>query len=263
MLDASGIVHISDNRYLIAEDELDILRYFTLDVDNLSFHASGEEVHLGHDESDFESLAYDRESHTVYCIGSHSNDISQNLMSFRPDGKGITVIPFQADRVLNDVNIESLTIWNSHLLMGYRSPRYNKLAIALIFVPETGAQVLVDFDLGGRVFRDMTRIDDGNFLILAGPQKGKHYKKLPSRLYWWNGDLFNPKVVPIDLNLDGIRAEGVAARQYADKSVEVLIGTDESRVKNSRNFRMLYFHVSNIDEILSSRYRYKELVVQI
>jgi hypothetical protein len=263
MLDASGIVHVEDDLYLVAEDEVDVLRYFVLDSDNRIFKANGEVINLGENESDFESLAYDPLSQRYFCIGSHGQDFSQKLISFQHGYDDEVTIPFEANRLVDGANIESLTVWKSHLLMGYRSPSRNDLALAVVYDTKSDAQLMASFDLGKRVFRDMTRINDTNYLILAGPERGKHYEKLPSRIYWWNGELFSPQLQLIDLDLNGFRAEGIAVRLYENNNIEVLIGSDESRSKRPNSFRMLYVHTSGIQDLLENSQRSIELSVQL
>ena len=150
MLDASGIIHVDADRFLVAEDETDILRYFSLDMSSGVFEATGETINLGNRESDFESLAYSHSEDHYYCIGSHDRDHTQRLWRFQKDGSNAESISFDAGRLLDDVNIESLTVWQSKLLVGYRSPSRNGLALAIVFDTSSKTQLLASFDLEGR-----------------------------------------------------------------------------------------------------------------
>ena len=263
MLDASGIIHIDGDRFLVAEDETDILRYFSLDMTGGVFEATGETIDLGRQESDFESLAYDRSEDCYYCIGSHHQDYSRRLWRFNKDGSNAEIISFNAEHLLDDVNIESLSVWKNKLLIGYRSPSRNGLALAVVFDTNSKAQLLTSFDLEGRVFRDMVCINDDNYLILAGPERGKHYKKQPPRLYWWNGDLFNPELGLVDLDISDYRTEGIATRLDDDGQITVLVGTDESAIKKQKRFQMLYCRAQGIDELLQETHQLTALTVKL
>ncbi|NNJ92718.1 MAG: hypothetical protein HKP55_13665 [Gammaproteobacteria bacterium] len=256
MLDASGIVHIQDDLFLAAEDETDILRFFKLDDKAGILKATEEILHFGSKESDFESMAFDPHTRNFYCTGSFSSDYSQRLISFQlSDNKVIdkTELNYNARQLIPaDVDIEAMTTWQSSLFMGYRKPSYNDKALAVIFNPDNNTYLLTNFDLGGRTFRDITRINDNNYLILAGPEKGKHYDLLPPRIFWWNGNIFSPELKQCEINLDGYRAEGIADRMNSDGSIDVLIGTDESKIKNADCFQVLLLKYKNLNEIISA-----------
>lgn len=255
MLDASGIVHIQDDLFLIAEDESDILRIFRLDATQGKLAATGQELDFGSRESDFESLAYDPLNQRFYCTGSYSSDYSQRLVSFRLAGNkasGQIELSYNAHHLIPDeVDIEALATWQSSLIMGYRKPMYNGRALAVVYNLENKTQLLTSFDLAGRTFRDISRIDDNNYLILAGPEKGKHYKKFSPLIFWWDGDIFSPKIQQCNINLDGYRAEGIATRKNPDNSLDVLIGTDESKINNADIFQMLHIKVDSLNELKS------------
>ena len=266
MLDASGIIHIEGDRYLVAEDEIDMLRYFTLDKVQLTFTA-GAEIDFGHDESDFESLAYDSSAERYYCIGSHGEDYSRRLLSFKldaSDASHITEMHFDAQRLIaDDVDIEALSVWGSQLLIGYRRPSLNGFALAVVFDINSGAQVLTSFNLAGRTLRDMVRIDKDNYLMLAGPEKGKDYDTLPSCVFWWNGDIFSPQLIQCQVNLKGFRAEGIATCICEDGSIDVLIGSDESKTTSASCFRMLHFNVADMQQLMNEAHKADELKVGI
>lgn len=265
MLDASGIIHVEGNRFLVAEDEIDILRYFVLNKDKRTFSATGR-IDLGHDESDFESLAYDLDSQRYYCIGSHGQDYSKRLLGFQleeSEVSHITELHFDAQHLINeDVDIEALSTWGSKLFIGYRRPSLNKFAVAVLFDANSGAQLLTTFNLSGRTFRDIVRIDENNYLILAGPKKGKDYKTFPSCIFWWNGDVFSPEVIRCQVDLNGFRAEGIAIRICDDKSIDVLIGSDESKTELAECFRLLYFNVIDVPALINRNNRTIELQVK-
>jgi hypothetical protein len=267
MLDASGMIHIQGDRFLVAEDELDVLRYFVLDRQKLTFSATTEVIHFGHRESDFESLAFDPREQRYYCIGSHGEDYSERLLSFELAGSEaskLRVIRFDARHLVNeDVDIEGLSVWGTHLFMGYRRPSRNSTALAVLFDIKSGAQLLTSFDLAGRTFRDVVRIDDENYLILAGPQQGRDYDSLPSRIFWWNGDIFLPQLKQCDVELDKFRAEGIATRICSDGSLEVLIGSDESKTKSAKCFRLMYLNVPAIANLKQERINPLELKVTL
>jgi hypothetical protein len=265
MLDASGIIHVEANRYLVAEDEADILRYFVLDKQNHTLTATSETIDLGRHESDFESIAFDSKNQRYYCIGSHGEDYSQRLVSFQLIENtidSIVELSYDAQLLINEkVDIEALSIWGSHLLIGYRKPNRSKLALVVLYDTETGKQMLTGFDLAGRTFRDWVRIDDQNYLILAGPERGKDYSKLPSCIFWWNGDVFSPDLKMCDISLKGFRAEGIATRQNNDGSIDVLISSDESKVKSAKHFRTLYIEESSISSLLDGAKKPEELSI--
>ena len=103
MLDASGIIHINNGHFLVAEDESDLLQIFILDKARQTFNSTGKTLNLGKAESDFESLAYDDIQQRYFCIGSHGEDYSQRLASFRLDVDqpgALTELNFDANRKL-------------------------------------------------------------------------------------------------------------------------------------------------------------------
>jgi hypothetical protein len=267
MLDASGIIHVREDLYLVAEDELDVLRFFQLDLENGSFNATGDVIDFGQEESDFESLAYDPVRQRFYCIGSHGYSYSKRLVAFQLDRDSNVSsfeIDFDAKQFFDDdVDVEALSVWNSRLFIGYRRPTRKDTAIVVIFDVDCGSQVLTCFDLGGRSFRDIVRIDDDNYLILAGPERGKHYRKLPPRVFWWNGDIHCPKLAQCDIDLGGFRAEGIAAKVHHDTSIEILIGSDESKIKEAGEFRMRYYRAGNLSAITDSHLKTVELSVSL
>ena len=265
MLDASGIIHVEADRFLVVEDEVDILRYFVLDKQKHTFTATNETIDLGRHESDFESIAFDSKSQRYYCIGSHGEDYSQRLVSFQLTENivdNVVELSFDAQLLIRDkVDIEALSIWGSHLLIGYRKPDRSKLALFVIYDIESGNQMLTGFDLAGRTFRDWVRIDDENYLILAGPARGKDYSKLPSCIFWWNGDVFSPDLKLCEISLKGFRAEGIATRQNNNGSIDVLISSDESKVKSAKHFRMFYIKESSIPSLLGGAKKPEELSI--
>lgn len=253
MLDASGIIHIQDDLFLVAEDEKDILRFFKLNAGQQTFVATGKVVDFGEQESDFEALAYDPDKQRYYCIGSHGQDYSKRLVSFQLSNQAVTSaeeLVFDSELFIDEpIDIEALSVWQSKLFIGLRRPSRKKQALAVLFDPEHNSQLLTLFNLQGRTFRDMVRIDDANYLILAGPQRGKDYKKLPPIIIWWNGDLFNPQLEPCQVNLDGFRAEGIAVRQHATGNLDILLGSDESKIKKAKGFRMLLCQANDLAEL--------------
>ena len=266
MLDASGIVHIDGDRFLVAEDELDHLRVFELNRMASSFEFSGQVFNLGDAESDFESLAYDREQGVFYCTGSFGRAYSRRLVSFRIQQQSlqdIQELEVDTQTLVNDnVNIESLSLWQSRLLLGYRSPGRGGKALALLTDSASQHQQLLSFDLAGRTFRDMDCIDPHNYLILAGPEKGKHYDQLAAQLWWWNGDVITPEISRLDLDLSGIRAEGLAIFGDGER-IEILIGTDESKIKNATGFDIWYSKAESLQSLLTQQLEKERLSVRI
>ena len=268
MLDASGILYIENNTFLVAEDETDILRYFYLDTEKHTFTATQQTIILGENESDFESLAYDTEIQRYFCIGSHGAEYSKRLVSFQTGSEGqatdVYEIDFDAKHLVSGkIDIEALTVWNAQLLIGYRKPHDRKKALAILFDPENNTQLLCKFDLAGRTFRDMVRIADKSYLILAGPEKGKEDNKYPSCIFWWNGDIFKPGLKLCEIDLSGYCAEGIAVRVQSDNSLDILIGSDESKTKSAKVFRMLCLSVSGIDELFNVAKKPVELTVSL
>lgn len=264
MLDASGIKHVESNRFPVAEDEIDILRYFVLDKEKRTFSAT-DKIDIGHDESDFESLAFDPGSQRYYCISNHGEDYSKQLLGFldKSEISNISDLHFDAQHLIDDdVDIDPLSTWGSKLFIGYRRPSLNKFAVAVLFDANSGAQLLTSFNLSGRTFWDIVRIDDSNYLILAGPEKGKDYKTLPSCIFWWNGDVFSPKVIQCQVDLNGFRAEGIAIRICDDNSFDVLIGSDESKTELAECFRLLYFNAADIPALFGRANKAVELKVE-
>ncbi|MCP3849537.1 MAG: hypothetical protein GY694_04770 [Gammaproteobacteria bacterium] len=265
MLDASGIIHIKGDRFLVAEDETDILRYFKLDNQKLTFKATKKTLVFGHNESDFESLAFDPTSQHYYCTGSHGEDYSKRLLSFKlknNTASKIRKIPFNAQQLISkNVDIEALSVVHTQLFMGYRKPSHKKLALAVLFDIKTGSQKVIRFDLAGRTFRDIVRIDDKNYLILGGPQKGKDYDIFPSRIFWWDGNINAPKIKLCRVNLNGFRAEGIAVRKGLNDSLDILIGSDESKKKSAKKFRILLLNAPNIPNLIKGTIKPEKLKV--
>ncbi|MET0116891.1 MAG: hypothetical protein ABW090_05660 [Sedimenticola sp.] len=265
MLDASGIIHVEDNLFLVAEDELDSLRFFELDVINRSFTSTGDEIVFGAGESDFESLAYDASTESFFCIGSHGEDYSQRLVRFQlQDNKmvGLAEINFDAEQLLDEpVNIEGLSVWNGQLLVGYRSPNRSKRAVAVIYNLESQAQTMTSFNLERRTIRDMVRVDRQDYLILAGPERGKDYEKYAPRIYWWNGDIFYPELQVCHVELKDFRAEGIAIRKHVNGAIDLLVGSDESKTKAADRFRLLYLQADNIQSLINDKHAMDELEV--
>ena len=267
MLDVSGIIHVRDNCFLATEDESDRLRLFELDSLSGTFTQLAPTIELGHSESDFESLAFNASTHSYYCIGSHGADYSRRLVRFQLSGqvaRSISEIPFDAGQLVDGrINIEALSVWQDRLLVGYRSPNRKGDALLAVLDPESGGQLLTRIDLDGQTFRDMDRIDPHNYLILAGPERGKHYRKHPSRIIWWDGSLLAPKLVACPVDLSGVRAEGLAVRSNPAGGLDILVCTDESRVKSARHFRTLHLHVASLEALLEAPPQPVELAIQL
>lgn len=267
MLDASGLIHVDKNYFLVAEDEIDQLRIFEFSPETHSFSATDILLDFGAQESDFESIAYDPAAEKYYCIGSYSADYSRLLMSFQLQDlkvSNVEKIPFEPEILLQrPINIESLSVVQDGLFIGYRSPSFSEKAIATIYNPTSGAQLITLFDLENRVFRDMVRIDNNNYLILAGPEKGKHYNKYPSKVYWWNGELFSPRLETCLIDLVDFRAESICVRENESGCIDVLVGSDESKIKQAKQFRMLYFSVINLPQLFNEKQKGVELTVRL
>lgn len=266
MLDASGIIHVEGDRFLVAEDEIDVLRFFDFDREELRFIARGQ-LEFGHHESDFESLAYDPVFRRYYCIGSHGADYSQRLLGFGLKGLDAVEaaeIHFDANRLAGKkVDIEALSIHDSRLFIGFRRPMRRNRALAVVFDMDSGAQVMTSFDLAGRSFRDIVRLDDANYLILAGPEKGGDYENLPSVIFWWNGSLFTPELRSCGVDLSGFRAEGIAVCHLMGGALEVFVGSDESKIPDAECFRLMYLQADNLQGLLNGRTAPAELVIEM
>lgn len=267
MLDASGLIHVSGDEFLAAEDEVDRLRFFKLSTDDLHFEYTGRFIDFGCKESDFESIAYDINTDTYFVIGSYSKPGTERLLRFKikeDDKVEAEDISFEPANIMKkNINIEALTVYQGGLLMGLRSPKISGKAAAIIFNPDKGTYLLARFDLGKRIFRDITKIDEQNYLILAGPKKGRDYKVTPPRIYWWDGNLVSPKVEKSRIKLRGCQAEGICTRVNEDGAIEVLVGTDESRTRQAKKFKMLYGSFQNIDDLVKEKTKLKKLEVVI
>ena len=176
MLDASGLIHLQGQYFLVAEDEVDRLRVFEHVPASRSFRVTSRCVDFGAQESDFESIAYDPESDYYFVIGSHGADYSKKLLRFKLRDFAaceIAEISFEPEFIIgqSQINIEALSIYQGSLLIGYRSPSVNDKAVATLFNPDNNVQLLTTFDLHNRVFRDMVCIDAHNYLLLAGPER--------------------------------------------------------------------------------------------
>ena len=254
MLDASGMVHVQGDLFLVAEDELDHLRFFEFSAQKGTFRDTGQLLDFGAQESDFESIAYNPQKDTYYCIGSHSESYSKVLLRFRlRDFKPIDVETLEFDPawlVGSSVNIEALSIYQDSLFIGLRSPSIDDRAAAIIFNASSGAQLLTAFDLDQRVFRDMVCIDASNYLILAGPEYGRDYPDRPALVFQWNGNLLNPALQQLAIDLEGFRAESICTRSTADDRIDILIGSDESKVKQALRFRMRHASAHNLGGII-------------
>jgi len=83
MLDASGIIHVKGDRFLVAEDERDVLRFFNLNTHSLTFTANGDTVDLGRNESDFESILHKSRSAFPEEVLENALLIIEQLIDFK------------------------------------------------------------------------------------------------------------------------------------------------------------------------------------
>jgi len=266
MMDASGLVHVDGDEFLVAEDESDCLRFFRLCLAGFRFEDTGRVLHLSDVESDLESLAHDRNSNTLYAIGSHLRRRHEKLLRCQLQGGDLAApvqsLPFKPSVFIDgSVNIEALSIYRESLLIGLRSPKIDGKAAAIVFNPGSDTYVLALFDLRKRVFRDCARIDDRNYLILAGPRRGRDYARRPPLLFWWNGDLTSPRLLECRVDISGYRAEGLCVRTDPSGRIEILVGADESKNPDAEAFRACYASADSIEELWSRDVHARELTV--
>lgn len=267
MLDASGLIHVQEDLFLVAEDELDHLRFFEFSSSNGTFRYTGQLLDFGAQESDFEPIAYLPRQNSYYCIGSHSTDYAKMLLRFRlRDQQPVDIETLEFDPewlVGSNVNIEALSVYHDSLFIGLRSPSFGDKAAAIIFNPASGAQLLTAFDLDQRVFRDMVCIDPDNYLILGGPERGRDYPACTALVFWWNGNLLNPEVKPLAIDLNDFRAESICACRPADGRIDILIGSDESKVNRANQFHMRHTASPDLDGLFAESVATRELKVDI
>jgi len=276
MQDASGLIHVEGDLFLVSEDNSDSLRFFqlsTINQDNIRFRSTGEKLELGEGRtgnSDFESLAgiEDRTGRRYYATSSYKKPRRSKLLCFRTNGTALAASP---DTVAFDptsdlqgqkVDVEALTSYRQDkLLVGFRKPACHGKALAIFFNVATSEKCIRFFDLRQRVFRDCVRIDDNNFLFLAGPESGGRPRRA---IYLWNGrlDAMRPKKCRIDLG--NLRAESICVRLGSrdQGSLEILIGTDESS-SNSGKFKLRYVKVNNVRELLEQENRLRKVTVDV
>ena len=276
MQDASGLIHVEGDLFLVAEDNSDSLSIFqlsTIDQDNIRFRATGQKLDLGEGltgNSDFESLAGidDRTGRRYYVTGSYKKPRGSRLLCFRTNGTALASPPdavsFEpmSDFKGQKIDIEALTSYREGiLLVGFRKPTCHGRALAMFFDVATSEKCVRNFDLRQRVFRDCVRIDDSNFLFLAGPESGESPRR---QIYLWNGrlDAMRPKKCRIDLG--NYRAESICVRNGSagQGSLEILIGTDESRSKSGK-FQLGYVKVNSVRELVEQENRLRKVTVVV
>lgn len=271
MQDASGLIHVERNLFMVAEDNSDLIRFFYLntdDPDNLRFEPTGHHFNLGDGEdsnSDFESLA--RIGNSFFVIASYNAPERKKLLRFQVNGTTLTTPPetiyfdptanFQSE----EIDIEALTAFRRDTLMvGFRKPLLQGKAPAIFLHIDSLKKNIRYFDLRQRVFRDCDRIDDDNFLILAGPERGK---KPLRRIYLWNGHIDDVRPKKCRIDLGSLRGEGICVRQgFVDDALEILIGTDESSGSGG-NFKLGYVKVNNTMQLLEKENRLKDVRVSV
>jgi len=240
----------------------------TDDQDNLRFQAIGQDLDLGGrtaGNSDFESLA--RIGDSFFVIGSYNAPERKKLLRFQVNGTTLTVPPLSIsfDPAVHfpreEIDIEALSAFRQHiLLVGFRKLLLQGNAPAIFLHTETLERDIRYFDLRQRAFRDCVPINDDNFLILAGPVSGK---KPQRRIYSWNGDLDDVRPQKCRIDLGDLRGEGICVRPGpGDDSLEILIGTDESRGSGG-NFELATLKVKNILELLEKRNKLKNVRVSV
>lgn len=132
-------------------------------------------------------------------------------------------------------------------MVGFRKPLLQGQAPAIFLHTDTLQKDLRYVDLQQRAFRDCVRIDDDNFLILAGPEKGT---KPLRQIYLWNGHIDDVRPKKCRIDLGNLRCESICVRQGLEgDSLEILIGTDENS-SSGGNFQLGYVKVNNILELL-------------
>jgi len=273
MCDASAAVGLADDRFVVANDEDNVLRFY---------HRENPAAGLGPDlskflkvekEADLEgaALAGDR----IYWIGSHgrggkNGDVQEWRHRFfatsaagKPIGKPyskllerLTASRFKGLGLAEaatkkpeegGLNIEALAARpDGGLLIGFRSPLVDGKAIVIPFKnpaavtagakPELGEAMLVD--LGGSGVRSLERVGDA-YLIVAGPAG-------PSggfALYRWSG---LPNVAPARLKTLPLRPEALFVSSAGTLEIlsddgDEMVGAFECKAKKtpvaSRSFR--------------------------
>lgn len=274
MLDASGLIHVTDNLFLVAEDNQDCLRFFRLDFSDSndpSFRNTGQSFCLDNGQkqnSDFESMA--RLGDVFYVIGGYNRKERNRLLSFQLNGWELTTspltIPFKPSSFFRrrKRDVEALTSYGTEqLLVGFRKPldRQGRAQALIVNTNDGGIQSNspLRFDLQQRGFRDWVQVDANNHLILAGPKRrlGQSSRKI----YLWDSNNIEADIRPTKCNIDlgNFRAEGICVRKNED-GLEILISSDESKpaekLKNNDKitFKLRYIKVSNITDLTQGRH---------
>ncbi|MBU1418084.1 MAG: hypothetical protein KKD01_17310 [Proteobacteria bacterium] len=273
MQDASGLIHVERNLFLVAEDNSDLIRFFELNTDdqgNPCFQSTGQNLNPGDgaaSNSDFESLA--RIGDLFFVIGSYNAPERRKLLRFQMNGTALTAPPetisfdLAAIFLQEEIDIESLCAFRQDTLMvGFRKPLLQGKAPAIFFNTDTLETDIRYFDLRQRAFRDCVRIADDSFLILAGPEKGNKPRR---RIYLWNGTFDDVRPQKCMIGLGNLRGEGICVRQGQGlglDSLEILIGTDESSGSGG-DFKMGYVKVNNVKELLENEIRLIDVRVTV
>lgn len=247
LCEASAAVSLGTNAgrrfFAVASDEVNILRSYDLDVGGIgASHDIG--PFTGFAKSDIEGGA--RIGDIIWWISSHSFTSSHKdkkdrrillatRIDWRTEGPELAPVGMAQDlrdgiaaatgAAASDLNIEGLAAGaGGALLIGLRAPLSG--GKAQILPLRNPGQVLqgaqADFgsvlavDLGGYGIRSLELLEDGRYLVVAGP--------VPDgsdafRLYLWDGSTENPEPLSTP-PLDGLRPE--AAFQAEDGTIMLL-----------------------------------------
>ncbi len=272
---ASGLIHVENDLFMVADDNRDQLRLFRLNINQpnrLRFKELNVCLNLGDGgfgNSDFESLA--KSGDDYYVIGGFSEQNYRKLLKFKLNGHSLSgqkvPISFKPEPEIQsgEIDIEALTAWRDNKLMaGFRDPTKDGYAQALIFDPNDSdiPKTLLSFDLDGRKFRDCARIDDNNFLILAGPKRSDNERPI----YLWDGKVIADRPIePLKCQIDygEFRAEGICVRQTDSSILEILVGSDQSSINQMDKFKLRYAKVNGVSELHERNFNFQKVKVEL
>lgn len=273
IFEPSAIQQLPDGRFLVVEDEKS--HPFSLLEIGPEGKVSSVSLRPGLLEfndafwklDDLEGLALDRSGY-IYALTSHSRNSSgeekksrDKLVRFRIEGdsvvdplvvKGLKPALAAAHPVLaaaagildvknnGGLNIEALEISpdQQHLLIGFRSPLLDKLAIiarlenpAAIFDAGEQARIsstLTTLDLGGDGIRGMAYLPAlGGYLVISGPVARE---QVQFKLWFWRGGSGDPARRVSVPGLQGFEhAEGVSPALIDGRQRIIFVSDDGSR----------------------------------
>lgn len=201
MCDASAAVALDDQRFVVADDEGNVLRIFKRgEPEPISEHNLTKFLDAKKGESDLEGAA--KVGDRIYWISSHGVDkngkSAPNRQRFFATGIDLQPVGTPYRSLLKDINFDPSTAniegmcarADGSLLIGFRTPLRGTRAVLVPFL--NPSQVIqgeaakfgevIEIDTGGYGIRDICPVGD-KFLALAGSTGGRK----SFRLYLWDG----------------------------------------------------------------------------